>query len=435
MPTELFTQNIEETKKSPEGAVLGAPKISIIMDTLNYEPSGEHTEVSENDIYEKIHEIFGSGDYGENDLARQVISNLKELKPKLARIAVFKFYNLLIKLQNLQEAKLLLDDETLTNIQLGALNNFHEYIYEHIYYRANVEIETSDFDLLGRNINATDENILILSALLRLSRKQKTEIDLGKVDGVETDRIKGRDFSETDLLEMKSIYEINYGYTPQFANRLYEGFLKDRKNSNFDFIVLRYRGKILGCLGFEKTGDNKVNFGKFNINPQLRGSSIGGALLRNELEPVAKENIISATCTADDAIARNYINRGFVAYSIDEVDEINSLAIVRNEQKQSLFQSKSLSEDEIATTRAEYSKLVPLANHRGVFIYRFDSYQIDTVPWKELVGAQKDGKILVMTKYFYRDTNTDMDDRDFYLVFETVAKENLDSYLNDFDKK
>lgn len=197
--------------------------------------------------------------------------------------------------------------------------------------------------------------VLFASSFKELSTRGEAP-DLEQIQDVQFEgEVDGRDLSPTDVARMKELYRINYEKYPKFQQMLLDRFDSVIGDPGNRFYIFRYKGVIESYYRLGVTSLDTVYFGAFNMNPKYRGSGIGEVLMQKSLDVVAKNSVIEASCTATEAIASNYIERGFIGVSAEQVHEIYSMDIVRNDAQRLTFKSKSLSVEELKTQCASGS--------------------------------------------------------------------------------
>ena len=222
-------------------------------------------------------------------------------------------------------------------------------------------------------------------------------------------------FSPEDRERMKDIYRVNYKEYPEFQKRLlqdFDGVLREKTNR---FYLLRYKGAIEGFYRLGKTEQDTVYFGAFNMNPKYAGSGLGEALMKQSLDIRAKESVIEANCVADKSIVANYIERGFIGTHTKQVNEPHLMYISRHDSQNNLFASKSLAPEEIIRTCG------------ATIGYICKKLPLESVTHTDLAILDEktaDGTRHVLTRYI-----RDKQSKFVYLVFEKVAAETIEKYL------
>jgi len=345
-------------------------------------------------------------------------------------------------------------------VLLSTLNTLLEYkdvigliglrsIIDDIAARWQIVIELIEEDNLFQGDSLyTKMQQIVFASLSSYASKSDGGVELNMEDLLKMDVIgeTSEKLSENDVLTMEKIYSANYFDKPELRDILLEKFRSTVKSDPGTFVTVRFDKEIIGYYELDNVGTNKIHFGKFNVTPGLEGIGIGNMLLDERLNVDAKSNIILAECDVFAGVSRNYLKNGFIGYKTTEIGEINVLSIARNDSANNIFKSKTIDANEI------------YAKDPHTDSYTEESYEIsgqDVVVVKgswyvnpHIAGASfdmikrinefLDGKVnnkkYAVTRIFEREINPEEREWSTYFVLEAIKEEDLDSYMNKFEK-
>lgn len=266
---------------------------------------------------------------------------------------------------------------------------------------------------IERELELVRGDATLFAATFGSLSKRGEQISLSDIrDASFESHLVGGDFSPKDKERMKELYRMNYMLYPKFQDMLLKRFDAVLQDRGSRFFVFRFKGQIEGFYRLGSTALDTVYFGAFNMNPRYRGSGIGEALMQQSLDQVAKDNVIEASCTATEAIASNYIERGFVGYGGSQVEEIYSMDIVRNDTKKELFASKALTAEAIMQSCGQGDLLCTKVSFEELSSRHF-----------ELLNRKEGDSRYVLTRYI-----RDKKNRHAYLVFERLSEEKKEHF-------
>jgi len=287
-----------------------------------------------------------------------------------------------------------------------------------------------------KKLSGINTEAVILASTLTTMRHVEINEDMDLLNSFsETGiyRYEGHEFSNQELKEIKEIYDINYSSTPKLASRLQRGFNKSLKNPHVDFSVVKHKEKVAAVCAFEYLDDRSVYFGKFNVDPAFRGSELGETIMEDTLDDVSRRHIIHADCDIETPVSANYIERGFIGIKGYNLDEINALAITRNESKNHSFDSKVWTEYYISK-EARMGESVELDGGKYV-IYACALGNIKEAPLSLLDQENEDGSRYVLSRYIRQKKTLDAGvESNAYFVFEKVGKDKLVDYNKVFER-
>ena len=99
-------------------------------------------------------------------------------------------------------------------------------------------------------------------------------------------------------------------------------------------------------------GRERRYFGSFNVDPDFGNGRMGDVMIEQTVLQEAKDAILEADCNPKTSVSGRYIEVGFIANNLYELEGVPSLRIVLDPKLNEYAQAKKLSEDEVAA-RAE----------------------------------------------------------------------------------
>lgn len=225
------------------------------------------------------------------------------------------------------------------------------------------------------------------------------------------------DLDGDDLVRMTKIYEENYKDTPRFQRKLLIGFGETISKLSQPIQILRHKGKIVGFYLYTPREDGGLDFRSFNVDPAYSGAGLGKAMMNQELQDRALNDVIHATCTANLPISSEYIESGFVGIGHGSSEEINYLEIVRNDRK-IYFTTKEWYERKHFDPAVKGKREV-----NDEWTYVVAEKDVDKLPFN-LAGKEENGYVYVLTRYLRPEKGYP----NHVLVFEKTEKSQLKNY-------
>jgi predicted GNAT family acetyltransferase len=272
-------------------------------------------------------------------------------------------------------------------------------------------------DIEGSLARISAENQVLLS-VFKATQKTDPWLTFEKFKDVSFGQEFVGELSEEDTASMKRIYAENYKSTPKFQQRLLTNFDKIIADKEQPIQITRHKGKLVGFYLYTPRQDGSVELRCFNMDPVYAGGGFGKAMMNQEVERMAHDRIIHATCTAQLPISSEYIESGFVAVGHGQADEINYLEIVRNDRRRYFSDQEYLSRDFVelldGKDRFEEDGRLVVA-----------SEDVTRLPF-DICGKKSNGRVWVLTRYIRpkaEDHNTKT-----ILVFYAINEDDLQIY-------
>jgi hypothetical protein len=196
---------------------------------------------------------------------------------------------------------------------------------------------------------AKDDTVLFASAFRAL--KLEDEIDWESIKGVSLDTVSSAEvrWNERYKDQMEAIMRKNYtqsefGYPSKFIDAIVDDMKKAIKEDSTTWYLLTKEEdhneevlkKVVGFNRFdvgihEKTGEDVIFFGSFNIDKEFGNSKLGEAILEASLgEQAELGKPIYAYCNPESPIYKKYLELGFKKVRSLEYKGVQSVEIVKS---------------------------------------------------------------------------------------------------------
>ena len=380
---------------------------------------------------------------------KQLGEKLLNLSSRLDRDAAAIFFHQLSEMTDLAEKenselkKLFLKDGEeecsldWTEIRLGLLRKANEIITN---FNQESEGPQANRNLLKALENGKAE-ISLLASVLKEAKKENLNINLETIKNL---NLSVKEFNETmPSADYQAVLNMAQENWRSFGNEKMEKTVVSdlektlKENINQRSYTLKYKDRVIGFVRFEKTDNNSLYAGSFNVSNDLRGLSIGQKMMESVLAGESENNILEATASIKipagcayvekigfvaDGIIDNYHSTGESLFSIKLDKEKNKKYGLRSEGKE-----QPIATEDLISAVDDYHYLDNLIG-RPSFVLCFDlktemeEYN-DTL--KRLLPRVSDnlksledkkGKY-TLTRYFY-DKEKDKNGNIRYLVFE-----------------
>ena len=171
-----------------------------------------------------------------------------------------------------------------------------------------------------------------------------------EIKGISFQERGGPEISEAERSQMEAIYRENYANNTALAKDLLVKLGERLGMPETRFYLLKYQDEVKAFIGFTPTdGRDSLTFHSFNVEPSLRGISIGNTMMEKAIDLEAAAHVLEAECMAYEVIGSKYIEDGCVATSIFIYEGAPVLNIVRDEKKNGEYWGKQMigKEDEL----------------------------------------------------------------------------------------
>ncbi len=296
------------------------------------------------------------------------------------------------------------------------------------------------------DLEKTKTEVILLVATFKSAKAQGENIDWEKIRnfGLEIKDF-GAEFDKETKQEMLFVAERNWRQNEKLKDAVIAGFGDSLSNTeNQKFYVLKYQGKIVSFVRFQKTESEKVLYaGSFNVDPEARGIGVGEEMMNRALvkegkthvlEATVSPRIIAGTCYVEkigfvvDGIIADYHHTGESLFSIRLDGEQNKKYIYRNEGKEN-----KIIEEQIKKQCFSQENIDPIIGAETI-VLKFDM-QNDFEKMKEamrklLIAKDDEGKDVpgqnvenkyIITRYFKDKEEKEKDIR-YFVLEKIIAK-------------
>ncbi len=183
-------------------------------------------------------------------------------------------------------------------------------------------------DQITSGLEDISGDVVMLLDSMKSLKESGVNIEFRDCVNVSYESVEATDLDDETKKKMAEILKLNYSEIHNdsldletvSALRSLEPLALSDMNASFnsrstEFHFFKLDGKIVAFWRFDKNEDF-VHFGSFNVNPNYRGSAIGGEVMKNNVNEMSKENIVRAEVACRLDIASHYIKSGFVAEEI-----------------------------------------------------------------------------------------------------------------------
>lgn len=205
-------------------------------------------------------------------------------------------------------------------VSLGLLERTHKIILD-------FSGKEKDTEKLLTDLENSQTEIILLSALLKTAKESEEPIDLETIKNLKLERrvIGERDengeeikLGEEEKKEMLAMVEKNYREVvfpdnPQAAAGVIADFKKELEKGLLGQMVytLKFQGKLAAFARFKKLNDEEVYAGSLNVHQEVNNLCLGKYFTNSILPEVARQFRIKAITRADNPAITLYEKQGF----------------------------------------------------------------------------------------------------------------------------
>lgn len=180
--------------------------------------------------------------------------------------------------------------------------------------------ESKEIETTLNEIDVKKNQIALLKAMLIYAIESGESVNLETIKNLKLESKASLTISEIEAIIQMA--EKNWAQIPAMQKTVTEGIKKDLgdREKEQEFIVLRYKGQVIGFLRFEKIDEDTVYTGSLNIFKELRGLKIAEQSLLEIIREKGKEKNVRATVSPRIQAGTCYIEKiGFVGtgYELD----------------------------------------------------------------------------------------------------------------------
>jgi ribosomal protein S18 acetylase RimI-like enzyme len=219
--------------------------------------------------------------------------------------------------------------------------------------------------------------------------------------------------SETTKQQMLVIFDNNWkGQNPDIAE-----YFKDKLKSALEhssdktkFYVLYKENRVAAFIRIDDIGDiedHAAYAGSLNVDANLRGHSLGNALMDRTLAVEAQTKILQAEVDPDTEAVTRYVEDGFVITGVKPLETNKDVLLLRIQRHDAI-------NDQYASRKMTIEELITNDLPKGVRVAAFDCSHDNTQFIKAIDDAAQRGE--VATRYWRDPKNQTMR----YLAFETA---------------
>lgn len=198
-------------------------------------------------------------------------------------------------------------------------------------------------------ITQQGNELVLFSKIFKDAFKGTKEMNFDQIRGVTIEVEKGGEINAEAKDQMLAIFEANWqGQKPELLPALRQGFIKKLEEAqDTQFHILKKDGRVVAFLRFDERPDlepGALYGGSLNVDPALRGSAIGEAMMKAVIDETAKEHTIYADVFPDLIVGTKYVEElGCVITGVEEVTlgengkTVKRLLLRRNDQENQTY--------------------------------------------------------------------------------------------------
>jgi hypothetical protein len=192
--------------------------------------------------------------------------------------------------------------------------------------------------------------LVLFSSIFKDAFKGTGEMDFEAMKGLDVETKHGNTLDQDTQAAMLAIFEANWKeQKPEALTTLRNGFLKKLTDSpETQFHVLKKDGRVVAFIRFDERPDlepGALYGGSLNVDPSLRGSAIGEAMMKAAVDEAAREHVIYADVFPELQVGMKYVeDLGCVITGVEEVQVDDSgktttrLLLKRNDAENSQYE-------------------------------------------------------------------------------------------------
>ncbi|MDD5396999.1 MAG: hypothetical protein PHW24_02985 [Candidatus Moranbacteria bacterium] len=330
-------------------------------------------------------------------------------------------------------------------IRLELLRKSHEIIKKFSDELSGEQVDQEKIDTLLNDLDRSKTEIIFLASAIHSFKSRGEKIDLEMVRELDfsvKDFGHEFDFNEEEMVKQEMLYnaERNYRGDP-LKNAALSGLksgLNDPENNKF--YILRFQGKVVSFLRFQKTGGDELYWGSFNTDTEVLGLGMGNELMNRALSFENERHVLIAAVSPRILVGTNYVeknNHVIDGYVKNYHESGEPLFMIRaNKKKNPAYQYRNegkeikISEEEIKRQVWTNENLDHIIGSETIvlgFDVKNDFEKMKTAMKRLLVAKDDNGNNVagepmenkyVVTRYFRDKNETEKDVR--YFVFEKI---------------
>jgi hypothetical protein len=159
--------------------------------------------------------------------------------------------------------------------------------------------------------------LLLFAGTFKTLKNEGCNVELDDFKKIKINSTNGNEISPNEQAEMIKIADNNWKNYPKLHDIVMGGFKDALESSDKKFYILKYDKDVIGFIRFDPMGEFELYAGSLNIRPDLRGSAIGEAVLKNILGKEAQSHVLNATAYPKLPICPRYI--GEFGFTVNEI--------------------------------------------------------------------------------------------------------------------
>ncbi len=165
----------------------------------------------------------------------------------------------------------------------------------------------NDPEAIAKRLENTKTEILMFASAFKIAA-ETGPIEFADIAGIELTSKDSSLLNEAEKKEMLRIYEDNrFGYTPGLLKETIDELARAFESPGIEFYILKNGSDIVAFIRFDSLGEDRLYAASLNVRPEVRGSTIGSAMLRATLDKKAETCDIEAVAYEKNPMLKHYL--------------------------------------------------------------------------------------------------------------------------------
>jgi hypothetical protein len=184
--------------------------------------------------------------------------------------------------------------------------------------------EEPDIEQIESKLEGFAKDTVLFASVFKSSFKENPELDPEVLRGVEVAGQPTEDLTEDEKRQILQIAATNWRSqaSEEEADYVLRGLRKKLESSDTRFYTLKKDDDIAAFLRFDELGQDEVYAGSFNVKPDMRGSALGEAMLRETISKESDHNTIKGHVSPNTLAGTAYVEKfGAVLDGVERVGQ------------------------------------------------------------------------------------------------------------------
>lgn len=165
-----------------------------------------------------------------------------------------------------------------------------------------------NFEEVVERLDRVKAELFLFAASFKVASESES-IGFAAINGSEPLIQDTASIGEKEKEEMRRIYRENRpGYSPALLKETLHEFEEGMNAERTKFYILKNTGDVVAFMRLDQLGKGRLYAASLNVRTELRGSSIGSAMLRVVLDEQSRENVIEAVAYSKNPMLKHYVD-------------------------------------------------------------------------------------------------------------------------------